>query len=161
MPSDIIDQLTVFQALSPAQRDLLRPLLIPCDCYAGAKLFEQGDLAEYLYLIVLGEITIYFKPDDGPKIMVTRVPQGGIVGWSAALGNRVYTSGAECSRDSQMLRVRGKELHDLCNRDPETGTLILEGLATVIAERLRNTHGEVVALLKQGLRNQIRDPKEV
>ncbi len=161
MPRDIFDQHTIFQTLSPGQRDLLRPLLIPCDCHAGRRLFEQGNLANYLYLVVQGEITIYFKPEDGPEITVARVRSGGIVGWSAALGNRVYTSGAECSRYSQMLRVSGRELRDLCSRYPETGMLILEELATAIAERLRNTHGEVIALLKQGLRIEMRDPEEV
>jgi hypothetical protein len=50
-----------------------------------------------------------------------------------------------------MLRVRGEDLRNLCNENPDTGILILERLATVIAERLRNTHDHVMALLLQGL----------
>ena len=152
MSGDIFDQLPLFKDLSCEQRDLLRPLFLPVDCYSGMPLFEQGDPAEYLYLVVVGEVVINYKPDDGPAILVARVRPGGIVGWSAALGSRSYTSGACCDVYTQMLRLRGEDLRNLCNEYPETGILILERLATVIAERLRNTHEQVMALLMQGLR---------
>lgn len=151
MPSDRFDQLPLFTGLTPAQREKLRPLFIPCDCYTDSVLFNQGDLAEYLYIVVVGEITIIHKPEDGPPINITRVRPGGVVGWSAVLGNREYTSGAVCSGYSQMLRVSGEELRILCEQHPNTGILILERLATVIAERLRNTHDHVMALLVEGM----------
>ncbi len=155
MPSDIFDEIPLFQGFTPAQQDLLLPLFTPCDCYTGTILFEQGDPAEYLYVVVVGEVTIRHKPDDAPPIIVTRVQPGGIVGWSAALGNRVYTSAAICSVYTQMLRVRGKELRNLCEQHPDTGILILERLAGVISERLHNTHEQVMALLKIGLGNGV------
>jgi CRP-like cAMP-binding protein len=151
MSDDIFDRLPLFQDLSLEQKNLLRPLLLPVDCYTGTNLFEQGDPAEYLYLVVVGEVVIHYKPDDGPAILVARVRPGGIVGWSAALGSCSYTSGATCQEYAQMLRVRGEGLRNLCNEYPETGILVLDRLATVIAERLRNTHDQVMALLLQGL----------
>jgi CRP-like cAMP-binding protein len=151
MPNDLFDRIALFDGLNSEQRQILRPLFVPCDCYTDSALFEQGEPAEYLFLVVSGEVIIRYKPDDGPPITVTRVRPGGIVGWSAALGGRVYTSGAECSEYTQMLRVRGEDLRELCDRYPETGILILERLATVIAERLRNTHEQVITMLKQGM----------
>jgi hypothetical protein len=50
-----------------------------------------------------------------------------------------------------MLRVRGEDLRILCEQHPDTGILILERLATVIAERLSNTHDQVMALLVEGM----------
>jgi len=152
MSGDVFEQIPLFQGLSYDQREQLRPLILPVDCYTGTALFEQGDPAEYLYLVVVGEVAIYYKPEDGPAILVARVHPGGIVGWSAALGSRSYTSGATCEEYTQMVRLRGEDLRNLCNQCPETGILILERLATVIAVRLRNTHEHVMALLLQGLR---------
>jgi len=155
MPGDIFEQLPLFRDLSSTQLRLLRPMFIPSECYPGMVLFEQGDPAEFLYLVVAGEVVIRYKPEDGPTITVTRVHSGGVVGWSAALGNRVYTSAAVCSDCAQMLRVRGSDLRKLCEDDPETGILVLERLAWIIAERLHNTHEQVVTLLKQGLHSGI------
>lgn len=151
MPGDIFDLLPIFQGFTPEQQDALRPIFIPVDCYGGTLLFDQGDPAEYLYLVVVGEVVIHYKPEDGPAITVARVRPGGVVGWSAALGNRVYTSAAVCNGYTQMLRVRGSDLRSLCRQYPDMGDLLLDRLAAVIAERLRNTHDQVMMLLKQGL----------
>jgi CRP-like cAMP-binding protein len=151
MSVDIFDRSPFFENMTSQQRDLLRPLFTACDCVEGELLFEQGDAADYLYLVVSGEIIVRYKPEDGPEIVVARVRSGGIVGWSAALGSRHYTSAAICGSDSQLLCVRGADLRNLCNQYPETGVLVLERLADVIAERLNSTHQEVIKLLKQGL----------
>jgi CRP-like cAMP-binding protein len=157
MFNDIFDKFPVLHDLTTEQRGQLRPLFVPCDCYSGTRLFDQGDPADYLFLVISGEVVIRYKPEDGPEITVSRVRPGGIVGWSAALGSRLYTSGAECTVYTQMVRVAGEDLRDLCREHPDTGVLILERLATVIAERLRNTHEHVIELLKQGLLSSVHD----
>ncbi|RPI34129.1 MAG: Crp/Fnr family transcriptional regulator [Chloroflexota bacterium] len=153
MVTDIFHKTPLFRGLSDSQLDLLRPLFVPCDFYTDTMLFEQGDIAEFLYLVVVGEVVVNFKPDDGPPITVARVLPGGVVGWSAALGSRTYTSGAVCSMYTQLLRVRGSDLRRLCEQHTDTGILILDRLATVIAQRLSNTHEQVMALLSMGLRS--------
>lgn len=148
-------QLSLFQGMSSAQLELLRPLFVDYECYQGTVLFEQGEPAEYLYLIVSGEAEIQYKPEDGPPITVARVRPGGLVGWSSLIGRRFYTSAVVCAQDSHLLRVRGADLQKLCQEHPETGVLLLERLANVVAERLRNTHPEVLSLLENGLRNGV------
>ncbi|PWH15647.1 MAG: hypothetical protein DDG59_11150 [Anaerolineae bacterium] len=155
---DIFARSPFFANLSARQLALLKPLFMPCRCKEGDLLFEQGDLADMLYLVVRGEVIVRYKPDDGPEIIVARVKPGGIVGWSAALGSRHYTSGAICSSDSELLCVRGADLRRLCSQCPETGIVVLERLADVIAERLNSTRNEVVTLLRQGLIASVCEP---
>jgi CRP-like cAMP-binding protein len=155
MDADPFDQIGLFQALNTAEQNLLRPLFVACEYMAGDKLFEQGNPAEYLYLVLSGEVHIHYKPDDGPPITLSRVRQGGIVGWSAALGNYAYTSEAECAIDAQLLRLRREDLLWLCQEHPDLGAYTLEILADVIAERLRSTHEQVIELLKQGMQSGI------
>jgi CRP-like cAMP-binding protein len=146
------NHLSLFQGLSASQNLLVKPIFQSVYEPAGNILFNQGDLADYLYLVLDGEVIIRYKPEDGPAIIVSRVRAEGIVGWSSALGSPSYTSSAVCTTDCQMLRVRGEDLRALCENYPETGALILERLAVVIAERLRNTYDHVITLLEQGLR---------
>jgi CRP/FNR family cyclic AMP-dependent transcriptional regulator len=153
MDDDIFADLFLFKGLTVEQRKVLRPLFEPCDGYAGTVLFEQGDPAIFLYAVVSGEVVVNFKPDDGPMLTVARVQPGSIVGWSAVLGSRCYTSSAECTQYTQMLRVRGTDLRSLCIKHPEAGVLILDRLAAVIAERLHSTHDMVFSLLQLGLNN--------
>lgn len=151
------NRLPFFQNLPLEQSNVLEGLFTACDFCSGSILFEQGDPADFLYLVVSGEVAIHYKPDDGAKIPVARVREGGIVGWSAALGNSFYTSTAECTNFCQLLRVRGDELRDLCIQCPELSDVVLDRLAAVIARRLRKSHGQVMRLLKQSLETNVRN----
>lgn len=152
MPVDTFNQLSFFQGLTMEQVERLQTLFIPWNCDADTVIFEQGEPADTLYLVVSGEIIVQFKPDDGPAIQVARVRDGGVVGWSAALGSRAYTSGAMTTVETDMLRVRGSDLRNLCVQEPQLGEVLLDRLAGVIAERLRSTHAQVLSLLELGLR---------
>jgi CRP/FNR family cyclic AMP-dependent transcriptional regulator len=151
MDTDTFPSIFLFHDLPAPHMEQLTPLFMPCEFIADSVLFEQGDPAEHLYAVVNGEVVVSFKPDDGPSITVARVRPGSIVGWSAALGSRRYTSSAICTTYTQLLRVRGDDLRRLCLQHPDTGTIILDRLATVIAERLHSTHDLVLSLLQLGL----------
>jgi CRP-like cAMP-binding protein len=138
--------------------EFMRPLFIACQDRAGSTLFKQGGMADYLFVVIDGEIDLRYKPDDGPELTVTKVRSGGVLGWSAVLGNQLYSSSAICLTDCTMLRVCSDALHDLCVEHPETGRIIIDRLAAVIAERIRGTHHHVISLLNQGLRIQMNEP---
>ncbi len=144
--------LAFFSGLQTADIQLLAPYFAPQTWVAGTVIFEQNDYAEYLYLVVSGEVAIHFKPHDGPVMTVTRVQSGGIFGWSAAMNNPAYTSGAVCSLDSEVLRIRGIDLRVLCERYPELGRIILDRLAGVIAERKLSQQKQVSTILANGMR---------
>ena len=83
---------------------------------------------------------------------VTRVQPGGIFGWSAAINNPAYTSGATCSLDSEVLRIRGSDLRALCDKHAELGKFIFDRLAGVIAERKQARQGPVTSMLATEMR---------
>lgn len=155
MQNKDFNQLPLFKGMSSSQLEVLRPMFVDYGCYQGTVLFEQGEPTEYLYLVISGEAEIQYKPEDGPPITVARVRSGGLVGWSSLIGRRFYTSAVVCSQDSQLLRVRGADLQKLCQEHPETGIILLERLADVVAERLGHTHPQVLSLLENGLRNGV------
>jgi CRP/FNR family cyclic AMP-dependent transcriptional regulator len=149
--------LTFFYGLSPEEIQLLVPYFAPQTWVAGTVVFDQGDFAEYLYLVVSGELTIRYKPDDGPVMNLTRIQPGGIFGWSAAMGNPTYTSAAVCALDSEVLRIRGADLRMICDKYPDLGKVILNRLASIIAERQRGQQSRVNSMLANGLRQQSND----
>jgi CRP-like cAMP-binding protein len=145
------ENLSFFQGLSTA--DLKRILAnFRCEEYrAGEVFFQQDQSADRLYLLVSGRVEIRFKPYDGEALTVSVIEDGGVFGWSAALGRPSYTSGAVCTADCRCLSIRGRDLRRICEEHPATGVILLERLAEVIAERLTSTHDHVVELLRQGM----------
>jgi CRP-like cAMP-binding protein len=151
MSGNLLENLALFEGFTEEDRACLRPLFLFSYTPAGTTLFEQGDLAEHLYIVVDGEIIIRYKPEDGPALVLTRVHKEGVVGWSAAIGSPVYTSSAVCATHSQLLRVRNEDLQHFAENNPDTATLLLERLAMVIADRLRHTHPQIMTMLEHGL----------
>ncbi len=151
MPGNLCNHLLFFQDFSPQEIDLLETLFTPIFVESGEIIFEQGDPAEYLYLVVEGEVIVRFKPDDGPPLVVAHVRPEGVVGWSAALGSTTYTSAAVSTTACKMLRVPGVDLRGLCEDHPQLGTRLLERMASKITERLHTSQESIIALLEQGL----------
>lgn len=147
-------QLDIFKNLSPQQLDLLRPHLESVTFPEATAIFEQGGAARYLYILIAGEVVVHYKPYDGTTITVTHIHPGGVFGWSSAMGRDVYTSGALSLSECKAYRIKGTDLRELCEKNPDAGILILEQLTEIIAERLRCTHDEILAILSQGLDNQ-------
>lgn len=144
--------LAFFNGLGADELNALAPFFASKTYVAGTVIFEQGDRAENLYVVAGGEVSIRYKPDDGPIMTVTRVQPGSVFGWSAATGNEKYTSSAICSLDSEILCIRGDELRYICQANPRIGKVLLGHLSMVIADRQRIQKGQVSTILAGGMR---------
>lgn len=144
-------QISIFAGLDGNQISQLSHFIDECQFPKDHVIFEQGQPADRLYILLTGEVVIHYKPYDGPPLLVARIEPGGVFGWSAALRRDVYTSGATTSQDSTVYCLLGTNLQAICVKYPETGKIFLERLASVIAERLRSTHTQVLGILTQGI----------
>ena len=142
---------SIFAGLNGDQIGQLLPYMVECHFGKDEVIFQQGQPADCLYVLLSGEVMIRYKPYDGPPITVARIEPGGVFGWSAALGRDIYTSAAVAVHECVAYRLRGSKLPVLCEEHPETGLILLDRLAGVIAERLKNTHTQILGILSQGV----------
>ena len=136
------ESLAFFSDLDRADLEVLSPCFDSAMYVAGTTIFEQGDKADRLHLVASGEVSIRYKPDDGPVMTVTRVQPGSVFGWSAAAGNARYTSSAVCSLDSEILSVEGDDLRRLFEQNPRIGNVLNERLSLVVADRRKSQQGK-------------------
>jgi CRP-like cAMP-binding protein len=141
----------IFKGLSSEDLDTLAPLFEIYDLKKNQVAFEQGRVADYMYILLEGEVVVNFKPYDGPTLTVARIQPGGVFGWSAVLGRQIYTSTAVACTQSTAIRIKGDELRCLCEKHPNTGIIILERLAGVIAERLQSTRDQIFTMLSESI----------
>ncbi|MEP0807359.1 MAG: cyclic nucleotide-binding domain-containing protein [Chloroflexota bacterium] len=146
-----LELLPLFQGLKADHLTLLRPLFERVTFAAGETVVEQGEAAEYLYLIERGRIAICYKPYDGETITITHVEAGGLFGWSAVVGSPQYTSSGVAVEELEAIRVRGSDLRRLCLEHPEAGRAILDRLADSVSTRWKDAHQQIRAVLKSGM----------
>ncbi len=151
MIRDKLAQTDLLKDLAPAHMDEICRLMVACNFSADDTIFEQDQYAEYLYIVISGEVCIRFKPHDGEILEVARLGSGQVFGWSAVLGRAIYTSAAVSVTTSECAKIRGRDLQNLCENHPDTGIIIMERLAAVIAERLSGTNAQIFNLLSKNL----------
>jgi CRP-like cAMP-binding protein len=137
----------LFQDLGPAQIAILKPLFELYACPPESTIFEQGEPASYLYLLLNGEVVIHYKPYDGPPITITRLREGDVFGWSAVIGNAKYTSSIISETQVSALQMRGDDLWKLARNHPETGKIIIDRLVHIVSPRWKNAHAQIQTLL--------------
>ena len=146
-----MDQIAIFEGLDADELKLLQPLFERFSCPAGTVIFQQGNPADFLYLVTDGKVDVSFKPYDGAPITVSHVVKDGLFGWSAVVGSSKYTSSATASENVEALRVRGSELRKFCREHPEAGQNILDRLANGVSLRWTDAHKQVQSILLQGM----------
>ena len=145
----------LFKELEPAQIDLLKPLFEQFSCAPETVIFEQGDPASYLYLLIKGEVVIRYKPYDGPPITLTRLRAGDVFGWSAVIGSPNYTSSIVSETQLECIRIKNIDLRTLIREHPETGAIFIDRLAMVVSSRWKNAHAQVQSLLNSDRESQL------
>ena len=135
MNSDLLKRLEFFDGLSVSELNRIKPYISNQSFSSGQQIFEQGSVAKYIFLLRKGIVEIVFKPDDGPSMRVTTIHPGGIFGWSAALGNFLYTSGAICKEDCRTLKMSRADISVFKKKYPELGLLLLDRLTEVVSGR--------------------------
>jgi len=142
-----LPNIPLFQNLEPAQISLLKPLFEQFTCPPDTTIFEQGEPASYLYLLIKGKVEIRYKPYDSQPITLTHLRGGDVFGWSAVVGSTNYTSSIISESQIEALRIRGIYLMALVREHPETGKIIMDHLASVVSSRWKNAHAQVQSLL--------------
>ncbi|MEW6180367.1 MAG: cyclic nucleotide-binding domain-containing protein [Chloroflexota bacterium] len=146
----------IFDGLPPSKVEWLagqfERLVIP----AKRTIFQQGDPADYLYLLISGKVIIRYKPYDGPPLTVATIQAGEVFGWSAVLGRHIYTSAAVTVEDSNLYRIKGERLKSVCEECPETGALLYQRLAQIASEHKKHlpAEGELLRVLTSNMDKQ-------
>jgi CRP-like cAMP-binding protein len=134
--------------LTPEQYDLLAALFEAIDVPAQKVIFQQGDVALYMYVLLEGVVRLQYKPYDGPTITLTQLHTGDVCGWSAVIGNEAYTSDAVAATPVRLLRARGDTLRRLCAEYPSAGRSILEKLAKAVSPRWVDAQRQIQSVLE-------------
>jgi CRP/FNR family transcriptional regulator, cyclic AMP receptor protein len=146
-----MNRVAIFQGLDANKLELLKPLFEIYSCPSGTVIFQQGDPAEFLYLVVNGQVDMSFKPYDGVSITISHASKDDLFGWSAVVGSDRYTSSAIANENVEAFRVRGSELRRFCRDHPEAGQDILDRMANGVSFRWTDAHKQVQSMLLQGM----------
>ena len=145
---DSLPGIPLFDNLSSEQSSMLMSVFENFSCSPGTVIFEQGDPAKYLYLILKGKAIISYKPYDGPRIVISRLKDGDVFGWTAVVGGNKYSSSVVSETYLESIRIRREYLQNLLTQNPDTGKIIIDRLALNVSPRWKNAHEQIKPLIR-------------
>jgi len=121
---------------------------------AGQYFFHEGDKLRELFFIMDGEVDIVVSIPDRNHVQhvaeqivgnfvtedvtISNVGPGQLLAWSALIPPHASTAGARAATPTRVLAFDCEQLLRIFQEDPEFGYLMLQKIANVIRQRLRD-----------------------
>ena len=106
-------------------------------------LFHEGEPAEYVYLVVTGRIMLELCPATIYQKNLMSVGPGEMLGWSSFVEQRNYAITGVVVAPTQLVKIDGKQLRAICDRDPEFGYDFMHRIMRALAKRLTTTWSQL------------------
>jgi len=113
---------------------------------ANTVVFNEGDPAEYLSVILQGEVNIQYRLGTGELRTVDTLVAGDLLGWSALIEPYRYTAIATTTKPTQLARLDGPRLRKLCEDDPLLGYKLTTQIAKLLAHRLEGARVQLAVV---------------
>ncbi|MFC1958194.1 ATP-binding protein [Chloroflexota bacterium] len=118
---------------------------------AGTTIFNEGEVAEELYIVedgrVVLEMTLRLGSGAGRQGTIDVITRGEAFGWSAISESHTLTMSARCIEGTKVIAVDGAELSRLLEDDPYIGYRVMKRLVSLVSSRLRNARGTLAHVL--------------
>ena len=140
----VIEEVQLFRQLST---DFMRELgnTIQEESYpANQTVFNQGDAADSLYILVGGGINLVVR-DKGSMNFMVEIP-GEVFGWSSLVEAKKYTASAVTYSPTRVMKINTARLEHIFERHPRDAYVVMRRLAGVVGKRLMNTYRDLMRL---------------
>jgi CRP-like cAMP-binding protein len=105
----------------------------------GDVVFREGEVANSIYLVVSGKLSLELSPSTVYRKHLVSVGPGEMLGWSAFVELPRFVATAVVAEPAQLVRIDGKRLRAICDEDPEFGYEFTRRTMRALAARLAAT----------------------
>ena len=132
----------VFGFLLPKQVDSISNAAQTVSCKAGDTVYSQGEPAEFLYVVLEGEVLLRL-PGKGVSVPVDVATPGAMFGSCMCFDIEAYATTAQCTQDSRLLKIEAVALSKLMDEDLRMGYAMQRRLSHIYFKRYVNTMGKL------------------
>lgn len=119
---------SLFDALSPQEREIVLKHGRRRVLYRGQTLFNQGAKHDGIYLIETGRIRVFYTAPSSREITLAYWHPGNFVGGPEVFGAGVHQWSGVATSNSSVVQLPGKELRALVVEVPNLAIGLIEGL---------------------------------
>jgi CRP/FNR family transcriptional regulator, cyclic AMP receptor protein len=114
------------------------------DLKEGDVVFRQGDAAQYIYLLVSGNVSLEICAAGSGCQQILTLGPGELLGWSSMLEQLSYTARARALAATRLVEIRVAQLLAMCDHDPQFGYELMRQVALALSKRLSATRMQLL-----------------
>ncbi|MBX9592938.1 MAG: Crp/Fnr family transcriptional regulator [Magnetospirillum sp.] len=114
--------------LDDAEVDMLMAVASPLSFGAGDMVFRQGDHHDGIFIIVSGQVRIFYTGPSGREITLAYWSPGNFCGGPEIFGGSPHMWSGQAVRPAQVLHVPGPDLRRLVGRLPRLAISLLDAM---------------------------------
>lgn len=158
-PSDLarlLRRLPIFGALGEDEALHLASRCQALRYSKGMRLFNEGELAASVLILVTGSVEITCATADGAEVVLATERPGALLGEMAVIDPAPRSASATALEDSVVLVVDAPTFFDLVAIGHPAASQILRGVASIVCARIRALDGTVDRLALAGTPSELR-----
>jgi len=141
-----LQAIPLFKSLGKRDISNLTRIIHNRNYIAGECIFYKGDPGIGLYIIREGEVSISRDEDDKDKITLATFSKGDFFGELAMIDGETRSASAVAKTDTRLAVIFKPDLDEFIDKYPKKGIKILQGIAHIVAIRLRALNEEYLVL---------------
>jgi CRP-like cAMP-binding protein len=143
-----LKQADIFWGLNPRILEAIMAAGTRHALAAGAFVYRRDDPADFLYILVQGEIRLRLG-DEGAEVFAI-ADLGEVFGWSSLIGRERHTLSAFCRQPATVLKIERRRLMALIDKDPDSGIIFYRQLSRALGNRLLQIYDTVAECGRDG-----------
>ena len=141
---EVLTAQEVFGFLRPEQVNAISEGSERVSYVAGETVYTEGARAQHFFTILDGAVELRLRGKDGSGILIDQLTKGAMFGSCMCFNRDSYALTAQCTKDSELLRIDSRVLKKLMDED----LLMGYGLQTRISEIYFNRYNEAMKKLQ-------------
>jgi CRP-like cAMP-binding protein len=110
---------------------------------ATARIYEKGEQATHLMLLIEGQVDIALTLGTGEKAVVGTLVDGDLMALSALIPPFHLSATGIAKSDGKLIQIEAEALRNLLEDNPGLGYRLMQGVAKGIMTRLQDTRVEL------------------
>jgi CRP-like cAMP-binding protein len=160
VPFKELRKIHLMENLTDSMLGRMSPLLQMRLFGAGDTIFQQGDKADFFYMLKAGKALLEVDVSETISVSMGAIKSGFCFGWSALLPGSLYTSTAICVEPCEVMSIPGEDFLNLMEKDHSMGYRVMQIIVSILKSRLERrtdqflkaieNHPDLQQLFQQG-----------
>lgn len=113
----------------------------------GVELFAEGDRAGRLWIVAKGLVNIEKTDSERRRKVIATVGPGRTLGEMSLVDGEPASASAVAATDVTVLMLMRSSFEEMIHKPPHLGVKLLQKIARLLSQRLRQTSGALIDLL--------------